>query len=570
MSRPTRADRILTAAIFASVLAVTLAAAPRQGIHRDEAYYMDAGEQYATYWEHVVTGRAARPLSRETIDRYWGYNHEHPPLFKLLYGLSWRAFHRCDCAAFAPYHPAVARLDGGRHVTLALLDEVTAFRLPTMLAFAALCALVYWFCLRAFGGRAGALAAALLMAAQPRAFFHAQTASFDLPAATLWFACAYAWWRSLDGGRRAPALALGLLYGAFLATKLQSFFLPLALGAHWLFLAFRRRRRGEPRPPLAPLLSMLVIGPLVFFASWPWLWHNPVARLGEYLRFHWTHVHYNFEYLGRNWNTPPYPWHEPLGLLVTTAPVVLLALAIAGAVVLARRALDVRRGALEPDPRATSALVLVTALVPIAPFLTGRAPIFGETKHWLGTMPFLAVLAGVALEALSRRLVAELGLEALSRRRTRGVVLSALVAVAALPAIVETARSHPYGLSHYNALAGGAPGGADLGMNRQFWGYSPFGLFDWFARSLPPRTRLYLHDWNHDAWELYVRTGRLRPDIVDAGMEDPGIRSSTAALVIHERHFNKYEYMIWNTYGHLRPSKVLALDGVPLVTVYQR
>src|SRR5262249_53825577 len=179
------------------------------------------------------------------------------------------------------------------------------------------------------------------------------------------------------------------------------------------------------------------------------------------------------------------------------------------------------------------------------------------TKHWLATMPFLAMAAGVAVAALAAQL----------RRRA---VAAALVLVAAAPAAVETVRSHPYGLSHYNALAGGAPGGADLGMNRQFWGYSVLGLMDWFNAHLPPRAKLYLHDWSHGASEIYQRERRLRADIQDAGMEESGVRASQAALVIHERHFAKYEYMIWDAYGTARPAAVLTLDGVPLVTVYTR
>jgi hypothetical protein len=558
----TREDKWTALALGLAILAVTLAASTRQGIHRDEAYYMDAGEQYVTYWERAVTGRLPAPFSDGAIKTYWGYNSEHPPLMKLAYGLSWRLLHACDCAREKELHPGAARLESGRHLTIPVLSETAAFRLPTMICFALLGALVFLFVVEATGSRRAALAAALLTVLQPRAFFHAQTASFDLPAAALWFAVTYAYWRALARGRRAAVLC-GVVYGLFLATKLQSFFLPFALGAHWSWTAFWRRRAGKPLPSLAPLVAMLVIGPLVLFALWPWLWHHPIDRFAAYLKFHWTHVHYNFEYLGRNYNHPPYPWHEPLGMLITTAPVVLLALAATGIVGLASSGWKRVRGRLEADPRATTFLLFVAGALPFVLFMRGTVPIFGETKHWLATMPFLAISAGIALDGLADALAREW--KAIARWAPW-----ALVAIAAVPAAVETARSHPYGLSHYNALAGGAPGGADLGMNRQFWGYSVRGALPWLNANLPARARLYLHDWNHDAYELYLRDDRLRRDIVDAGMEDPGIRSSQAALVIHERHFNKYEYMIWNAYGHVTPSYVLTLDGVPLVTVYLR
>ena len=551
-----RADKLIAAALFAVTLAMTIAAAPLQGINRDEAYYMEAGEDYAGWIERTLTFKLPAPFSDASIARFWEYNHEHPPLMKVLYGLSWRLFHTCRCAEDRSLHPGPARLEPGQHHrTLPLFGlESTAFRLPTMLLFAALAALVYLFFVEVFAGnataaRVGGITAGLLAVLQPRAFFHAQTAGFDLPVAALWLAATYAWWRAFrpaaSAPGRRPGLTVGLLWGLMLATKLQAFFLPVALGLHWLWMAGRDRRI----PNVWPILWMAILGPLVFFATWPWLWHDPVHRVGAYLAFHLNHVHYNFEYFGTNYNHPPYPWHEPLGMLVTTAPVILLALAGAGAIILGR----------SPGPRREiGALLLVSGLVPVAVFFAGSTPIFGETKHWLATTSILAIFAGVATTALATAL------------RARAAVAAALVLVTITPAAVETIRSHPYGLSHYNALAGGAPGGADLGMNRQFWGYSVLGTMDWLSAHLPEHARLYLHDWNHDAFEIYLRERRLRADVTDAGMEDAGMRASDAALVIHERHFNKYEYMIWAAYGTVRPAHVLTLDGVPLVTVYTR
>lgn len=563
----TRADKWVALALAVVAFAITLAASRTQGVHRDEAYYMRAGEQYAIWMERAVTGELKQPLSKGSIDAYWGYNYEHPPLMKVLYGLSWRLLHKCDCAADQALHPGVSRLKEGRHRSLGLTSEITAFRAPTMVCFAILIALVWLWSVEATGSRLGALAAAGFVALQPRMFFHAQTASFDLPAALFWVATTYAYWRALAGGWKR-AVVVGVLYGLFLATKLQSFFLPLALGVHWLAVGVLGRwGRARARWPSAlPFVAMAVLGPLVVFLLWPLLWHDPMAQLDRYFSFHLKHVHYNFEYLGENWNRPPYPWHEPLGMLIFTAPLTLLACAIGGTVVLAREGLARLRGTMAADPRATAALWAVAGFVPIAIFFPGTAPIFGETKHWLATTAFLALAGGVAIGRLAPRIVAEL------RARGRGaeILTGALVACALVPAAIEVVRSHPYGLSHYNALAGGAPGGADLGMNRQFWGYAPNGLFGTLAQELKPKARLYPHDMNPDTFDIVLRDGRLRRDIVDAGMEDGGIRSSDAALVVHELHFAKYDYMIWQAYGSVAPRHVLTLDGVPLVSLYEK
>jgi hypothetical protein len=195
------------------------------------------------------------------------------------------------------------------------------------------------------------------------------------------------------------------------------------------------------------------------------------------------------------------------------------------------------------------------------------APIFGGVKHFLASIPFLALLAGLALVFLAR--VARAALADLAPR-LRAAIPAALAALALVPAALETAYAHPDGLSYYNALAGGFAGGADLGMNRQFWGYTPYALFPWMNESLPPRAQVYFHDLNTDSYAYYRRAGLLRADIGHTGLEEPAIRASDTAMVIHEKHFNYYEYWIWQMYGTTKPVRIYARQGVPLVTVYQR
>ena len=45
---------------------------------------------------------------------------------------------------------------------------------------------------------------------------------------------------------------------------------------------------------------------------WPWLWFDTFTHIKQWLDFHMSHVHYNFEYLGNNWNAPRFPWHVAL------------------------------------------------------------------------------------------------------------------------------------------------------------------------------------------------------------------------------------------------------------------
>ena len=585
-SRLTRTDRWLALLLFVGTFSALGLAQRDQGVMRDEGTYFQAAEHYwgwfAELGDNLKAGRFKASFTPASIGRYWGTNNEHPVLFKTLFAFSWRAFHRCECTKKgAQYHPLAYDKP---HKTLGWLSEISAFRLPGWLFYALAVVLVFLLGVQLEHRTAG-LTAALLYATLPQAFFHGQLACFDSGVTTCWLLVVYAYVRSLTAARWG--IYAGLVFGVALAAKHNAWFLPPLLLLHYLAVVrpdLSLRPLRLPRVPLA-FLAMALLGPLVFFAHWPWLWFETRAHLEGYFGFHLHHAYYNMEYLGTNWGPPPLPVSYPFGMTLFTAPVVLQALGLVGLLIYARAPLyallerfTAFRAPVEPDlfrfpakrtwlrpglglnPR-PGLLFFVNALFPLALIAHPKVPIFGGTKHFMPAFPFLALLAGVAVARLCGWLADQ------GRARWAGIALPLLLA---LPGATSTALTHPFGLSQYNALAGGPAGGADLGLNRQFWGYAPRQLLPWMNETLPRNSRVYFHDLSHDSYGAYLRDGLLRPDIVYSGMELPAIEASTHALVIYELHFNKYDYWIWNAFGTVRPEKVLTLDGVPLVAFYKR
>lgn len=557
-----RSDRRLGWLVFAVALAALVAGGKTQGNTRDEGYYFNAAELYWSWYgdllENTLHGAPQRSFSRAAVDRGFGFNHEHPALMKSLFGLSWRVLHQCHCPEQAGRHPIGY---GRKHLTLGVLDEEAAMRLPTAVLSALMVMLVFLMGATVWSRAAGLVAATLTLAA-PRLFFDAQLAAFDAPIAAMWVAVVYAYWRALDD--RRWGWRCGVLWGLALATKLNAFFLPPVLVLHYAFVAWQRKKL----PPLRPFIYMATLGVAVFLACWPWLWFDTVNRFREYVAFHVHHVYYNMEYFGQNYNKPPFPLSFPYVMEALTLPVTTVLLGLAGAVLLVgdwwqERGTAASATGADPtaivDTRATGLLVFINALFPMAILTVTRAPIFGATKHFHATIPYLALLAGYAVYAIST---------ALSRKRRW--LAPAFAALICLPGVAETWRSHPYALSHYNLLAGGPAGGADLGMNRQFWGYATRGILPWIDAHARPGAPVYWHDTNQDQLNMHVREGRLRPDVGNTGLEEPGVKASDIAMVIHEKHFDKYEYWIWDFYGTARPSLVLDVEGVPIVTVYER
>jgi 4-amino-4-deoxy-L-arabinose transferase-like glycosyltransferase len=525
---------------LAFALLTTIVVAGNQqdvGIARDEVVYMNAGARYADWWIGLVTSKHG--ISRASIDATWGgapgggNNTEHPPLLKTLFGLSHKLLH-------------------------GVVGDVTSYRLPSALLHGLLVALVFAMVLQLWGF-AEAFVSALLVMLLPRALFHAGLACFDAPIMTLWFATVYAYWRCLDG-RKWP-WQVGVAFGLALATKHTAVLLPFALGLHYLVVGFRTNRgHGIVTHRWRIIVSVAVLGPLTLIALWPWLWFDTVGHIQTWLTFHMTHVHYNFEYLGHNWNAPRFPWHVALVTTLFTVPVVTLASAVAGAGVwIARRA------ELPDKPRAPVLLLALSAAASIGPFFLGTTPIFGAEKHWMPALPTICIAAGVGCVWAARTAAA------LVPARARTAVLSAVAGVVVLAAATETITAQPYALTWYNALAGGAPGGADKGMNRQFWGVAARGVLPQLAAAAPARgtAPVYTHDAS-PAWGIYQRDGLVPRSMPDSGHEEAGVAASTYAFVIHEKHFNRHDYLVWKAYGSVQPWFVLRSDGVPIVTVYRR
>lgn len=549
-----RLERGVAALLFAATFAVLVPAQREMGIPRDESVYFDAGERYAG-WLDDLARDPLRALSDADLTRRFELNHEHPAFTKLLFGFSHRLF--------------AERLGWTSHRL--------GFRIPALLFSALLVALTFLLGARIASPAAG-LFAALAVAATPRHFFHFQIAAFDVPVTTAWVLTVLVYRRSLQpGAGRRWAILAGLSFGLAVAIKHNAYFLPPLLVLHWLVVHGREAWRAGGwrvrlrRVPLA-FPAMAVLGPAVLYVSWPYLWHHPFERFGWYVAFHAQHVNYSWEYLGEVLRHPPFPVAYPFVVTALTVPLPFLVPMAVGlgwaAVRLARGSLPAggraREAAGEPAAAALQArsddwLLVLNALFPIALIALPSVPIFGGVKHWLPAMPFLAVLGGQVVVLAARGLVGGPG------RRAQWAA-AALAAILALPGAVQTAHFQPYGTSAYNGLAGGAPGAASLGMQRQFWSNAVSGVLPWLNENAPRGARVYFHEVTFASYRWYQRDGLLRPDLRYA----PSVEASDLAAYQYHQEFRDREFEIWSVYGTRVPRTGLYLDEVPLVVVYAR
>jgi hypothetical protein len=526
-----RRERWLAWAVFLATVLVMAATHRAQGHSRDEGYYFEAARQYEGWFlqlgRDVREGRLLEPLRDATLQRYWRYNWEHPPVAK---------------ASFALSHLVFAR-------GLGWLDAEAAWRLPEWL-FAGLLSLALFRLARRWGLAAAVLAPALFWAV-PRHFYHAHHACFDVPIAALWcwFLVEYARWLET----RRQAWRVGVWFGLAMATKHNAFFLPIAVVLHWLVTERRELRAAGLRGlwgriPRA-FWSMALVGPLVLYALWPLLWHHPVDGVNRWLGFHRHHVHYPWQYFGTVLRAPPFPWEYPLALEAVTLPAAtLLAIALG----LGRMGWHAARGRLD----AYEWLLAFGILLQIAPFMTTAVPIFGGIKHWMPAVALACVPAA--------RLLVEACEAVLTPYTSAATAL--LAALVLVPGVWSTARFHPYGTSAYNELAGGAAGGAALGMQRQYWSNNVTAVLPWLAEHAAPGARVYFHEVNHESFRAYQAEGAIRADVRYAWAP----QDADVAIYQYHQEFRDREFEIWTLFGTRVPALSFAIDEATQVVVYVR
>jgi hypothetical protein len=398
--------------------------------------------------------------------------------------------------------------------------------------------------------RAAAVLAPALFWCAERHFFHGHLAAFDVPICALWAGVGVAWARTL-GLLPAPRRAgpwLAFLFGCALAVKHNAWLLPPILLVHALLLPADLRGRAFRALP------WLALGPVVLFAAWPLLWHHPLRHLSDWISFHTHHVHYAWYYLGRELRAPPFPAVYPLVVLALVLP---LPQVVLGGAAGLRLLWDFGARRISP----LRLLELGLAGGALAPFLLRTTPVFGGIKHWL------------AFDALLMPEAAQLCVEVASVAITSGVAwltlpraLGAAAAASLLPGLWQIAHIHPYGTSAYGELAGGVPGAASVGMQRQYWSNNVTAVLPWLNLHAPRGARVFFHEVNIESYRAYQEAGRLRGDIQYAS----GPADADYAAIQWHREFRDREAETWNAFGTKMPATGLYLDEVPQVIVYAR
>jgi hypothetical protein len=201
-----------------------------------------------------------------------------------------------------------------------------------------------------------------------------------------------------------------------------------------LYLLYRNRLKAG-----FPLLLYWGAGGAVTYATWPYLWPDPIRRFVDSLFFAAQFPPHRTFFEGRWMSSRILPWYyfPKLVALQLTEPAVLLLVAGAG-VALWRLRRDRTNWFLY-------ALLALWVGVPLVGLVFFDMTIYGNLRHVLFTMPALALVGGIGLDAVLLRV---------RRPWAKGLALAAAV----LPGVWALIGLHPYEYIYMNSLAGGVSG----------------------------------------------------------------------------------------------------------------
>jgi len=247
---------------------------------------------------------------------------------------------------------------------------------------------------------------------------------------------------------------------------------------------------------------------IAVYATWPYLWANPVGHLIESLRvmsqYPWPgEVFFN----GAQYASTDIPRsYLPVLLSIQlTEPVwVLFIVGLAVAII---NLVSIRNllQAASPPPRTAAradftndfsvkkrkyvellTLTIIWFILPLAGFIISRTPLYDNFRQIFFILPPVFLMAGLVFEKVKQR-----------------VWQIALIVLVILPGLIGILRLHPYEYIYYNTFIGGEKG-AFRRFELDYWGTSYREAADWLNENAPPDANVWVDGPAH-LLDLYLR-----------------------------------------------------------------
>lgn len=399
--------------------------------------------QYRTHWQNPqslfidtsIPPKEAHTRSYYQLDAYSFINvvdndgNGHPPLSDILSSLFNYVFFQ----------------------RLGIINDVDAYRLYGVFLSSLLVGIVIFWSSKKIG-RWGSVIAGISLGMYPLFWseLHFNTEK-DVPETVFITLTLFSIWQGFRARKAGWILLAGLCSGLALGTKFNILFAPVILAPWFLFLIFQKQLGWvfSHKRFLLAIIGAPLIAVIIFIASWPYLWADPLSRVSTVFSFYKTigltgNLDARFTTF-LNINTYPLQW------IVFTTPVPLLVGFAVGIFVALKR--------LKYDRDGFYLLVLLSLVVPIARVSWPGATIYGGVRQIMEYIPPFAILVGIGVDGV---------LKAVPKKLV--FIAHVVIGVGCLTVLQSLYRIHPNENVYFNSLIGGLSGAKV--KNIPFWGNS--------------------------------------------------------------------------------------------------
>ena len=425
---------------------------------------------------------------------------------------------------------------------LGIVGDIESYHVFIIFCGALAVVFVFLFTSEVFGNLAGILSA-IFMATYPLFWSESHFNIKDLPVTAFITASLYFFWKGVKKNRLLFIIISSVFAGLAMGVKFNIlFFAPLYL---WFAVGSIKKNKK--------LLIGFLLFPLImyglFYAFWPYLWGDPIARTIQAFKYY-EKVGIGYLYQ-ENFIFGPFNFYPLYWIFITTSPITLIA-AFAGLMTLFAK----RRKYLD-----FLILVLFWLALSVGRVSFAKMSIYGGVRQIMEFIPAVSILAGIGSLFLIDFLTKKF-------RKKTPIQLLCLVLVSVV-LIIPLWKLHPYENVYFNSLIGNLGRAVERKIPAAG---NTFGMaykegIDWINLNAPQNSKLAIIQGAMANLPLY----KIRSDIIYDNRNFSGIdkRGEYLMEVNYIQEINSYHYA-WNySKKFLKPVYEVKVDGGVVLTIWK-
>ncbi len=392
---------------------------------------------------------------------------------------------------------------------------------------------------RLIAGPKAAFFSIVFLALTPIFWGHSFNNPKDIPIAALFMASFYyivLSYQKLPNLSTSLLIKLALCIGFALGTRVINFSLLLYLGGAWSLWMYNQKTKSHLKTLLKKFLVVTFIAYSIMLAFWPYaqvspLWH-PLESLLKFSHFNWP---FNNHFKGRFISASSLPWDYVLTWFLITLPEYYLVCLFLGGFLFFQRMKSSQNKILNGN---LYFILFLAIFLPILLAIVSHAVLYDGIRHFIFTVPLLAVLAGVSYSKF---------LEGSAQSLFKWMT-SMAIALSAATCVWDMIKLHPYEAIYYNRMFSGGFSHAVENFEGDYWGMTYKEAAQWLIQNYQSEKHpVKVANCSASFLSGYFleKINQIQPRFISVEMnDDPDIVLATTRWDFHKRIQGKVIHIV--------------------------